>query len=153
MNKNNGFTLIELMIVVAIIGILASVAIPAYGDYVAKSQIARVTSEMAQTRTSVEENIARGITPTHVETSRGYVGFNESKSNLLSAFEIEEANGEYLVYGLVGEDATSSIQGVIIQYRRTISGGWACRVIPLNGNYKDSYSPSNCPTHTAPSGS
>ncbi|SFL41947.1 pilin [Rugamonas rubra] len=48
-----GFTLIELMIVVAIIGILAAVAIPAYSDYTAKAKIANAISGVASLKTAV----------------------------------------------------------------------------------------------------
>ncbi|MBE2168312.1 MULTISPECIES: pilin [unclassified Cobetia] len=60
--QQSGFTLIELMIVVAIIGILAAIAIPRYQDYVARSQVSRVMSEAGTLKTAVEECILNGRT-------------------------------------------------------------------------------------------
>src|SRR5690554_4052014 len=88
MNKGQqGFTLIELMIVVAIIGILAAVAIPQYQNYIAKSQVSRVMGEVGSLRTAVETCMMNG-------QDEAACTFGWSFSNLLGTTEEPAAGGE-----------------------------------------------------------
>jgi len=64
MKIQKGFTLIELMIVVAIIAILAAIALPAYQNYVARSQVTAGLADIRGGVTAVEEQINRGVAPT-----------------------------------------------------------------------------------------
>src|SRR5712691_3232356 len=64
-----GFTLIELMIVVAIVGILAAIAIPAYQDYVARSKVSEAMAALGACKTSVTEYIQvnAGVQPSGLD--------------------------------------------------------------------------------------
>ena len=62
MNKQQGFTLIELMIVVAIVGILAAIAIPAYQDYTIRARVTEGLSLASAAKVTVSENIQSGQT-------------------------------------------------------------------------------------------
>lgn len=65
MNFQRGFTLIELMITVAIVAILASIALPSYSDYLTRGKLTEATSMLADLRVKLEQ---------HYQDNRSYVG-------------------------------------------------------------------------------
>ncbi|AMP06953.1 pilin [Collimonas pratensis] len=75
-NLENGFTLIELMMVVAIIGIIAAIAFPAYQDYVAKAKWSAALAEVSSGKTGLESTIFQASTLTPA-----IVGLQTSTSN------------------------------------------------------------------------
>lgn len=74
-HKIQGFTLIELMITVAIIGILAGIAIPAYQDYVRQGKVAEATSNLADLRIKMEQSF---------QDNRNYTNYVNAACNLIS---------------------------------------------------------------------
>lgn len=71
MNRvQKGFTLIELMIVVAIVGILAAIAIPAYQDFITRSKVSEISATLGACKTSVTEYVAaKNVFPPDTENA------------------------------------------------------------------------------------
>ncbi len=138
-----GFTLIELMIVVAIIAILAAIALPAYQDYVARSQVSEAASLASGARTAVAEEFAnRGV----------FTGIDNTTAGLAAATSI---NGEYVNSvtvnnGVVtanmrnGTPTSGKVQNGNLVFSPSDRGGsiaWTCKA---GSNMDPKYLPSSC---------
>ncbi len=138
-----GFTLIELMIVVAIIGILAAVAIPSYQDYIARAQVTEAMSLSAGTKTAVAEWYSdQGAYPSRLGSVAGTLS-----GKYVSSMTFANVSG-----GTVEVIATFKTAGVSAGIRGLVFGlyttdgsrSWVCGDAAPSTTVLDKYMPGAC---------
>lgn len=141
--KQQGFTLIELMIVVAVIGVLASIAIPQYQKYVAKSEVASALATMTGVKTNVEAYaVENGEFPdTGKENDLG-VPSSIPSGSIAFAKTASAATGT-ITFTFKASGVSNLITGKKFALARDGSGTWTCDGTASNA-VTDDLLPKNC---------
>ena len=136
MQKQQGFTLIELMIVVAIIGILAAVAIPAYQDYIIRAKVTEGLSLASGAKTSVAEYFSSNGGLPLDNTAAGMAKPTSISGNSVQTVTVASGVIQVLF-------SAATIKNSTLFLSPNTAGGklvWNCKLGTLEGKYR----PSSC---------
>lgn len=148
MKMQKGFTLIELMIVVAIIAILAAIAIPAYQDYVARSQVSEAAGLAAGAKTAVAEQYAnKGSFAAITNTTAGLAKAGSIKGEYVASVQVTAGKVAAKMQATGAGRVNAKVAGKTLEFSPIDRGGsieWSCDQAGTNIDPK--YRPSVCRT-------
>lgn len=142
MKASTGFTLVEIIIVVAIIGVLTVAAIPLFQDYASKAQVKRAVAELAAYRSPIETALTNGEHTLRSEQI-GHTQSNLTTQDGVST--IFNTDGSGVLRATLGNTASHTIRGVSITLARDASGTWTCTLDTSGApRWKSSFLPDGC---------
>lgn len=131
MRRHAGFTLIELMIVVAIIAIVAAIAFSVYQTYVARSQLTAALADIRPGKTTVESVAQDSRNASLVDA--GFVGLYPTPRCTLVSAVLDEAGVATIACTVAGAPAVS---GRILSLKRAADGTWSCDGSAFDARYR-----------------
>lgn len=141
-STSKGFTLIELMIVVAIIGILAAIAIPTYQDYIARAHTASGLATINPIKSAVEDLLLIGTAPgdINVASVRTTPGANALGTLAVGPFAVDGSG--VMTFTFDGQSNYQLKDGpAVITLTRNTNGMWSCAM----SNADSKFFPQGCP--------
>lgn len=138
-----GFSLIELMIVLVIMGVLAGTAVPLYADYVARTQVARAHGEISSYTRQIDERLSVGDTASLANAPEAALGFVDSDLSTVSFGSFADPASSTVTATLDGS-VSSAILGTRITLRRAPEGTWSCDVVGAGPRWRAAFLPEPC---------
>ena len=131
-----GFTLIELMIVVAIIGILAAIAIPAYQDYVARSHSASGLATIRPIRNAVEDLLLVGTPPASIDEAKATVSAGANALGTIKVGPFDDAGAGEVTFTFNGQSNPQLKNGpAVLTMTRDADGNWICSMTAVDPKF------------------